>query len=58
MGRPRKTDTAEKKPAAKNSEPELVYDEGYWWIVKGTKRLNAGRSERYAQKLMEDTYPK
>ena len=29
--------------------PELVFEEGYWYIVKGTTRLNVGRNERYAQ---------
>lgn len=57
MGRPRKTATAEKTTTKKTTAPELVYDEGYWWIVKGTKRLNAGRSERYARNLMAETYP-
>jgi hypothetical protein len=44
-----------KAPAKKQAkaEPELVFEEGYWWIVSGTKRVNVGRSERYAATLLE-----
>ena len=45
-----------KKPAAKKqaaAKPELVYEEGYWWIVKGTTRVNVGRNERYASTLLQ-----
>lgn len=46
---------AKKKTAAKaKAVPELVYDEGYWWIVKGTTRVNVGRSERYAQQQLAE----
>ena len=41
------------KKAAK-TEPELVYEEGFWWIVSGTKRLNAGRNKRYAENMLAD----
>jgi len=43
-----------KAPAKKQAkaEPELVYEEGYWWIVKGTTRVNVGRSKRYADTLL------
>ena len=47
---------AAKKPAAKKAtvaKAELVFDQGYWWIVSGTKRLNVGRNERYARKYLE-----
>jgi hypothetical protein len=46
---------AAKKPAAKKpvAAPVLVFDEGYWWIVKGSTRVNVGRSERYAQTLLK-----
>ena len=49
--------TAKKKAPVKKqakAEPELVYEEGYWWIVKGNVRVNAGRSERYARNLMAE----
>lgn len=40
-----------KKPAAKKAKavPELVFEDGFYWIIKGTTRVNVGRSERYAQ---------
>jgi len=50
----RKRAAATKKPARKKAEPELVYDEGYWWIVEGSKRTNVGRSKRYAENLMAE----
>ena len=31
------------------AEPELRFEDGYWYIIKGTTRLNVGRNERYAQ---------
>lgn len=34
--------------------PELVFEEGYWWMVKGTTRVNLGRNERYARGQMEE----
>lgn len=44
-----------KAPAKKAKvAPELVYEEGFWWIVSGTKRLNAGRSERYARNMLAE----
>ena len=46
MARPRK-----KKEA---TEPTLVWEDGYWWIVTGSKRENVGRSRRYAEKLLAD----
>lgn len=42
-----------KKKTAK-AVPELVHEEGYWWIVKGNVRINAGRNERYARQLMDE----
>lgn len=42
-----------KTPAkTKKAAPELRFEEGFWWIVQGTKRINAGRSERYARDMM------
>ena len=38
---------------AGNKKPVLVWDNGYWWIVTGTKKENVGRSRRYAEKLLE-----
>ncbi len=43
---------AVKKPAA--PKPVLVFDQGYWWIVSGTKRLNVGRSKTYANKMLRE----
>ena len=43
-----KKPTSRKKPAA----PELEFKDGYWWIISGTKRVNAGRNKRYAENLM------
>jgi hypothetical protein len=46
-----------KKAAAKKVAPELVHEDGFWWIVSGTKRLNAGRNQRYAEQLMATDFP-
>ena len=48
--------TKKKAPAKKQAkkEPELVHEEGYWWIVSGNIRVNAGRNERYARQLMAE----
>lgn len=45
-----------KAPAKKTAKaaPELVHEEGYWWIVSGTKRLNAGRNKRYAENMLAE----
>ena len=45
---------ARKAPAKKTAkkEPELVYEDGFWWIVSGTDRVNAGRNKRYAENMM------
>jgi hypothetical protein len=46
-----------KAPAKKQAKavPELVFEEGYWWIVSGTKRLNVGRNRRYAEQMLAET---
>jgi hypothetical protein len=49
----RKRSSPAKKKAAK-AEPELVFEEGFWWIVSGTKRLNVGRNKKYAEQYMTD----
>lgn len=41
-------------PKEKKPEPELVYEEGFWWIVSGTKRLNVGRNKKYAENLLKE----
>ena len=44
-----------KAPAKKaKAAPELVHEEGFWWIVTGAKRVNAGRNERYARNMMAE----
>jgi hypothetical protein len=45
---------AKAKPRAKTTQPELMFEEGQWWIVQGTKRIDAGRNERYARRMMEE----
>ena len=54
MGRPRKDATPAKKPAPKKVPPELVEENGQFYIVSGTKRLDVGRSKRYAEKMLAD----
>jgi hypothetical protein len=44
-----KKSPAKRKPAAAKAVPELVEEEGYFWMVKGTTRVNLGRSKRYAE---------
>ncbi len=46
--------TAAKKPAAPKVPPVLEFEDGFYWIVSGNKRLNAGRSQRYAQNMLDD----
>jgi hypothetical protein len=51
--------TAEKKaparkPAAPKVPPALEEVDGQWYIVSGNKRLDVGRSERYAQKMLAE----
>lgn len=36
----------------KKVEPELVWEDGYYWIVSGTKRLNVGRNQRVAERML------
>jgi hypothetical protein len=43
-----------KKPAPKKVPPELVEEDGQFYIVSGTKRLDVGRNERYAKRMLED----
>jgi hypothetical protein len=45
-----------KAPAKKQAkvEPELLFEDGYYWIVSGTKRLNVGRSHRYAKNMLAE----
>ena len=43
-----------KPPAEKKSGPELVWEDWFWWVVKGKKRENVGRSRRYAEKLLAE----
>lgn len=35
--------------ARKKAEPVLVYEDGYYWIHDGKKKINVGRSKRYAE---------
>lgn len=45
MGRPRKVPI---------SEAVIVEREGKYYIVQGKKEIDAGRSRRYAEKLLKD----
>jgi hypothetical protein len=54
MAGTRKKPAAAKKPAAKKVAPELVQEEGQWYIVSGNKRLDVGRNERYAQRMLAE----
>jgi hypothetical protein len=38
--------------------PELVFEDGYYWIIKGTTRLNVGRNQRYAEKMLAEQQAK
>lgn len=42
-----------KKKTAK-AVPELVHEDGQWYIVSGTKRLDVGRNERLARQMLAD----
>ena len=41
-----------KAPAKQKQDPQLAFEDGYWWIIAGTKRENVGRSRRYAEKML------
>jgi hypothetical protein len=43
-----------RRKQAKKVPPELVEEDGQFYIVSGTKRLDVGRNERYAKKMLED----
>lgn len=44
------------KKAAPKVAPELVEEDGQFYIVDGNKRLDVGRSRAYAQKYFDDLY--
>ncbi len=46
-----KKDPVEAVATAKNAD--LEFEDGYWWIVSGTKKVNVGRSRRYAENMLE-----
>lgn len=46
--------TTARKPAAAKVPPELVLEDGQWFIVSGNKRLDVGRSERYARRMLDE----
>lgn len=53
----RKRSTPANRTRTRRTNPELVQEEGYWWIVQGTKRINAGRNRRYAEQLLAQQQP-
>jgi hypothetical protein len=57
--------TAAKKTTAKSGNgrrkrtvakvaPELIQEDGQWYVVSGNKRLDVGRNERYAQRMLAE----
>jgi hypothetical protein len=46
-----------KQPTKAKAVPELVFEDGYYWIIKGTTRLNVGRNLKYAEKYMAEEFP-
>ena len=51
MARKRSTNGRRKE---NRQPPELLFEDGYYWIVAGTKRLNAGRNQRYAERMLAE----
>ena len=43
-----------KRANPKKDQMELVFEDGYYWIVQGTKRLNVGRNKRVAEQMLAD----
>ena len=43
-----------KKPTPKKVPPALMFEDGHFWIVSGTKRLDVGRNKRFAEKMLAD----
>jgi hypothetical protein len=43
-----------KSPTAKKVPPVLVHENGHWFIVSGNKRLDVGRNERFARRMLAD----
>jgi len=41
-----------KTPAKKQAE--LVFEDGQWFLVQGNKKLDVGRSRRYAEKMLAE----
>jgi hypothetical protein len=48
----KKTTAKRKKP--EKVAPELIQEDGQWYIVSGNKRLDVGRNERYAQRILAE----
>ena len=57
--------TAQKKTTAKSGNgrrkrtaakvaPELIQEDGQWYIVSGNKRVDVGRNERYARSMLAE----
>jgi hypothetical protein len=49
-----KQKTTHKKRTTAKTGPELIEDEGRFYIVSGTKRLDVGISRRYAEKMLAE----
>jgi hypothetical protein len=50
----KKSGNGRRKTAAKKVAPELVQEDGQWYILSGNKRLDVGRNERYAQRMLAE----
>jgi hypothetical protein len=45
-----------KQPTKAKAVPELIFEDGYYWIVQGTKRLNVGRNQAYAERYLQNEF--
>jgi len=43
-----------KSPTKKTTDAELVFEDGQWFLVKGSKKTDVGRSRRYAEKMLAE----
>jgi len=45
---------AKKKSASTKKEPELVVEDGQYYIVDGSKKIDVGRSRIYAERMLAE----
>ena len=41
-----------KRIIPKKTDPTLLWEDGFWWLVTGSKKENVGRSRRYAENVL------